>query len=62
MFSKVWDSVLVVSWWLSLGLFVYFVFTEGFTDRCFQAMIWCGWVDHMRRIEALEKKQESQAS
>lgn len=62
MFSKVWDSAFIVCKLIVLGLSVYFLFTGGFTDRWWDAVVALWVVDVSQRIRALEKNQESQAS
>lgn len=62
MFSKVWDSFLVVSKWILFGLSCYFLLTAPFSLNSELAFLfWWGFDSH-QRIRALEKNQESQAS
>jgi hypothetical protein len=62
MFSKAWDSVETVCVWILFGLSVYFLYAGGLTDRWQEATLWFCVFYNSRRIKALEKNQESQAS
>lgn len=62
MFSKVWDFVSIVGWWMAFGLSMYLLFTEGLTDEWWDAVVLLVALDFGQRIRALEKSQESQAS
>lgn len=62
MFSKVWYFAEMVCVWILFGFSTYLMFTEGLTDRWQMTALWFIVIFDGRRIRALEKKQESQAS
>jgi len=62
MFSKVWHFAEMVCIWILFGLSTYLMFTEGLTGRWQMTVLWLIVIFDGKRIRALEKKQESQAS
>lgn len=62
MFSKVWDSTVVILKWVMVGLSFYLLFTQGLSDSWWDATVLSMMFDCFQRIRALEKNQKSQAS